>query len=102
MHFTKALFKLLLFFADHLTICFASGPKKENDWGPGGGGGGAGGNNGWGDPRSTDPRQPGMDHREIRTDLRSTNNSETLRLLDHREQMRQMASSDMRGDPRGK
>lgn len=42
-----------------------------------------------------------MDPREIRPDIRSTGNSEAIRLLEHREQLRQMASSDMRGDPRG-
>lgn len=74
---------------------FHKGPKKENDWGSGNA------NNGWGDPRSADPRQSGMDPREIRPDMRTTSNSEAIRLLDHREQMRQMSSSDMRGDPRG-
>ncbi|XP_018569055.1 protein Gawky isoform X3 [Anoplophora glabripennis] len=74
------------------------GPKKENDWGTGAG------NTGWGgDPRSADPRQAGMDPREIRPELRDMRaaSSDPMRLLDPREQMRQMAGSDMRGDPRG-
>lgn len=76
-------------------IIYLIGPKKETEWGTGNA------NNGWGDPRSADPRQAPMDPRDIRQDMRSTNNSEAIRLLDHREQMRQMTSSDMRGDPRG-
>lgn len=73
------------------------GPKKETDWGA------SAGNTGWGDPRSADPRQTGMDPREIRPELRDmrAGNSDPMRLLDPREQMRQMAGSDMRGDPRG-
>ncbi|XP_023022577.2 trinucleotide repeat containing adaptor protein gawky isoform X1 [Leptinotarsa decemlineata] len=73
------------------------GPKKENDWN-------AGTNNtGWGDPRSADPRQTGLDPREIRPELREMRpgNSDAMRLLDPRDQMRQMAGNDMRGDPRG-
>lgn len=44
-----------------------------------------------------------MDPREIRPELRDmrAGNSDPMRLLDPREQMRQMAGSDMRGDPRG-
>lgn len=74
------------------------GAKKENDWGAGGG------NAGWGDPRAADPRSTGMDPREIRPDLRDmrSNNTDPMRMIDPREQMRQMANSgDMRGDPRG-
>lgn len=39
----------------------------------------------------------------MRPELRDirAGNGDTMRLLDPREQMRQMASSDMRGDPRG-
>ncbi|CAG9864079.1 unnamed protein product [Phyllotreta striolata] len=70
------------------------GPKKENEWTPGTN------NAGWGDPRSSDPRQTAMDPREIRPDMRP-GNSETMRILDPREQMRQISGSDMRGDPRG-
>ncbi|XP_056642244.1 protein Gawky isoform X1 [Diorhabda sublineata] len=75
------------------------GPKKENDWGAGPSNSGAG----WGDPRSADPRQTGMDPREIRPELRDmrTSNSEAMRIMDPRETMRQMSNSDMRGDPRG-
>lgn len=79
----------------YLSIFISLGPKKDNDWATGNA------NNGWSDPRSADPRQTAMDPREIRPDIRTTGNSEAIRLLDHREQMRQMASSDMRGDPRG-
>ncbi|KAG5874249.1 hypothetical protein JTB14_027715 [Gonioctena quinquepunctata] len=73
------------------------GPKKENDWGTGAA------NTGWGDPRSADPRQTVIDPREIRPELRDMRpgNSDAMRLLDPREQMRQMAGGDMRGDPRG-
>lgn len=72
--------------------------KKDPDWGVGASTGTAGG---WGDPRSGDPRQPGgMDPRG--PDMR-TANADPMRLLDPREQMRQMGGGgDMRGDPRGK
>uniref|UniRef100_A0A6P7FND2 Protein Gawky n=1 Tax=Diabrotica virgifera virgifera TaxID=50390 RepID=A0A6P7FND2_DIAVI len=74
------------------------GPKKENDWGTG-----ASNTGGWGDPRAADPRQTGMDPREIRPELRDmrAGNTETMRIMDPRETMRQMSNSDMRGDPRG-
>lgn len=45
-----------------------------------------------------------MDPREIRPDLRDmrTGNTDPMRMIDPREQMRQMANTgDMRGDPRG-
>lgn len=44
-----------------------------------------------------------MDPREIRPELRDIRaaSSDPMRLLDPREQMRQMAGGDMRGDPRG-
>lgn len=72
-------------------------PKKENDWG---------GNPGWGDPRGGDPRNAGMDPREMgrpdMRDLRGANSGDPMRLLDHRDQMRLAGSGgDMRGDPRG-
>lgn len=42
----------------------------------------------------------GTESRDNRQGNRGANNSETIRLLDHREQMRQMPG-EMRGDPRG-
>ncbi|XP_018330621.1 protein Gawky isoform X2 [Agrilus planipennis] len=66
-------------------------PKKENDWGTAGGAG-------WGDPRSANPGPTGMDPRDMRPDLRDmrSGSSDPMRMLDPREQIR-----DMRGDPRG-
>lgn len=73
-------------------------PKKEADWG----GASTGGGVGWGDPRSQDPRTPNIDPRDMRPDIRDmrTGNSDNIRMMDPREQMR-LAGSDMRGDPRG-
>ncbi|KAK9888232.1 hypothetical protein WA026_000500 [Henosepilachna vigintioctopunctata] len=75
------------------------GPKKENEWGNVGGNTGGG----WGgDPRAGDPRTAAIDPRDIRPDLRDmrTSASDSMRLLDPREQLR-IPGSDMRGDPRG-
>lgn len=79
------------------TIClcmlFCLGSKKEEEWG-------ASTNNNWRDPRASDHRPVGTDSRDLRPGMRGANNSETIRLLDHRESMKQMPS-EMRGDPRG-
>ncbi|GJQ80904.1 hypothetical protein Trydic_g4721 [Trypoxylus dichotomus] len=73
-----------------------SGPKKENDWGTGAA------NTGWGDPRSTDPRNTSIDPRDMRPDPSHirTGSTDPMRMLDPREQMR-LVGGDMRGDPRG-